>query len=141
MSLIATWFSEGQRAQHPPVPRYPLRICRWRVLGRQYGAACIARLADIRAGRIDILVIYKVDRLTQSLANFARLVEIFDAHNAAFVPVTQQLNTTSEMGHLTLNMSHTIDLIEVIFHPRRCRRPAACSRRQLGGMSKGGIWQ
>jgi site-specific DNA recombinase len=61
-------------------------------------------LADIRAGRIDILVIYKVDRLTQSLANFARLVEIFDAHNAAFVLVTQQLNTTSEMGHLTLNL-------------------------------------
>ena len=51
-------------------------------------------LADIRAGRIDIVIIYKVDRLTQLLANFARLVEIFDAHNAAFVPVTQQLNTT-----------------------------------------------
>ena len=54
-------------------------------------------LADIRAGRIDIVVIYKVDRLTRSLANFARLVEIFDAHDAAVVPVTQQLNTTSEM--------------------------------------------
>ena len=55
-------------------------------------------LADIRAGRIDILVIYKVDGLTRPLADFARLVEIFDAHDAALVPVTQQLNTTSEMG-------------------------------------------
>jgi len=55
-------------------------------------------LADIRAGRIDIVVVYKVDRLTRSLADFARLVEIFDAHDVALVPVTQQLNTTSEMG-------------------------------------------
>ena len=68
-------------------------------------------LADIRAGRIDILVIYKVDRLTQSLANFARLVEIFDAHDAAFVPVTQQLYDERDMGHLTLNLPHHIDFI------------------------------
>ena len=67
-------------------------------------------LADIPAS-IDIVVINKVDRLTRSLANFARLVEIFDAHDAAFVPVTQQLNTTSEMRHLTLNLPHTIDFI------------------------------
>jgi site-specific DNA recombinase len=82
-------------------------------------------LADIRAGWIDILVIYEVDRLTQSLANFARLVEIFDAHDAAFVPVTQQLNTTSEMRHLTLNLPHKFDFIEFIFHPTRRRRPIA----------------
>jgi DNA invertase Pin-like site-specific DNA recombinase len=55
-------------------------------------------LADIRAGGIDILVIYKVDRLTQSLANFARLVEIFDAQGASVVSVTQQFNTTSSMA-------------------------------------------
>src|SRR6266403_1942011 len=55
-------------------------------------------LADIRAGRIDILVVYKVDRLTRSLADFARLVEIFDAQGASFVSVTQQFNTTSSMG-------------------------------------------
>src|SRR5580700_461125 len=53
MSLIATWFSEGRRAQHPPVPRYPLRICRWRVFGRQYGAACVARPARRYPGRPD----------------------------------------------------------------------------------------
>jgi hypothetical protein len=52
-------------------------------------------VADIRAGRIDILVGYKVDRLTRSLADFARLVEIFDAEGVSFVSVTQQFNTTS----------------------------------------------
>src|SRR5262249_9958733 len=61
-------------------------------------------LADIRAGRIDIVVVYKVDRLTRSLADFARLVEIFDAEGVSFVSVTQQFNTTSSMGRLTLNV-------------------------------------
>ena len=55
-------------------------------------------LADIRAGRIDIVVVYKVDRLTRSLADFARLVELFDAQGVSFVSVTQQFNTTSSMG-------------------------------------------
>src|SRR5436305_8420137 len=57
-------------------------------------------LADIRGSRIDIVVVYKVDRLTRSLADFARLVEIFDAQGASFVSVTQQFNTTSSMGRL-----------------------------------------
>ena len=61
-------------------------------------------LADIRAGRIDIVVVYKVDRLTRSLADFARLVEIFDKEGVSFVSVTQQFNTTSSMGRLTLNV-------------------------------------
>jgi predicted site-specific integrase-resolvase len=61
-------------------------------------------LADIRAGRIDIVVVYKVDRLTRSLADFARLVELFDAEAVSFVSVTQQFNTTSSMGRLTLNV-------------------------------------
>ena len=68
-------------------------------------------IADIRAGRIDIVVVYKVDRLTRSLADFARLVELFDAEAVSFVSVTQQFNTTSSMGRLTLNLSHTIDFI------------------------------
>jgi site-specific DNA recombinase len=59
-------------------------------------------LADISAGRIDIIVVYKVDRLTRSLADFARLVEIFDIQSVSFVSVTQQFNTTSSMGRLTL---------------------------------------
>src|SRR5246500_4543253 len=61
-------------------------------------------LTDIRAGRIDIVVVYKVDRLTRSLADFARLVELFDAQGVSFVSVTQQFNTTSSMGRLTLNV-------------------------------------
>jgi site-specific DNA recombinase len=67
-------------------------------------------LADIRAGRNDI-VVYKVDRLTRSLADFARLVELFDAEAVSFVSVTQQFNTTSSMGRLTLNLPHAIDFI------------------------------
>jgi len=61
-------------------------------------------LADIEGGRIDIILVYKVDRLTRSLADFARLVEIFDAQSVSFVSVTQQFNTTSSMGRLTLNV-------------------------------------
>src|SRR5271170_1054723 len=61
-------------------------------------------LDDIRASRIDIVVVYKVDRLTRSLADFARLVELFDAEAVSFVSVTQQFNTTSSMGRLTLNV-------------------------------------
>jgi site-specific DNA recombinase len=68
-------------------------------------------IADIRAGRIDIVVVYKVDRLTRSLADFARLVELLDAEAVSFVSVTQQFNTTSSMGRLTLNLPHTIDFI------------------------------
>src|SRR5712675_14918 len=61
-------------------------------------------LADIQGGRVDVVVVYKVDRLTRSLADFARLVEIFDAQGVSFVSVTQQFNTTSSMGRLTLNV-------------------------------------
>ena len=68
-------------------------------------------IADIRAGRIDIVVVYKVDRLTRSLADFARLVELFDAEAVSFVSVTQQFNTTSSMGRLMLNLPHAIDFI------------------------------
>jgi DNA invertase Pin-like site-specific DNA recombinase len=82
-------------------------------------------IADIRAGRIDIVVVYKVDRLTRSLADFARLVELFDTEAVSFVSVTQQFNTTSSMGRLTLNLPHKFDFIEFIFHPTRRRRPIA----------------
>src|SRR4051794_3805398 len=61
-------------------------------------------LAAIRSRQIDVVVVYKVDRLTRSLADFAKLVEIFDAHGVSFVSVTQSFNTTSSMGRLTLNM-------------------------------------
>jgi transposase-like protein len=61
-------------------------------------------LEDIKASKVQIVVVYKVDRLTRSLADFAKIVNIFDAHNASFVSVTQQFNTTTSMGRLTLNM-------------------------------------
>jgi site-specific DNA recombinase len=60
-------------------------------------------MADIRAGRVDIVVVYKVDRLSRSLNDFARLMQTFDEHNVSFVSVTQQFNTTTSMGRLTLN--------------------------------------
>ena len=61
-------------------------------------------LADIRAGLVDVVVVYKVDRLTRSLADFAKLVELFDEQEVSFVSVTQSFNTTSSMGRLTLNV-------------------------------------
>src|ERR1700675_4096614 len=61
-------------------------------------------LEDVRTGRVDVIVVYKVDRLTRSLADFAKLVELFDKYNVSFVSVTQQFNTTTSMRRLTLNV-------------------------------------
>src|SRR5205814_8083845 len=61
-------------------------------------------LADIEAGEIDVIVVYKVDRLTRALSDFAKLVEIFDRRGVSFVSITQQFNTTTSMGRLTLNV-------------------------------------
>jgi len=61
-------------------------------------------LADIRGSKVDVLVVYKIDRLTRSLLDFAKIVEVFDAHGIAFVSVTQAFNTTTSMGRLTLDV-------------------------------------
>src|SRR6476620_4887771 len=61
-------------------------------------------LEDVQSGKVDVILVYKVDRLTRSLADFAKLVELFDKHNVSFVSVTQQFNTTTSMGRLTLNV-------------------------------------
>src|SRR5258706_10563156 len=61
-------------------------------------------LADVNQGVIDVVVVYKVDRLTRSLTDFAKMVEVFDAHAVSFVAVTQQFNTTTSMGRLTLSL-------------------------------------
>ena len=61
-------------------------------------------LADVKAGRVDVVVVYKVDRLTRALADFAKIVDVLDAAGASFVSVTQAFNTTSSMGRLTLNV-------------------------------------
>ena len=67
-------------------------------------AALQKLLADVRAGNINTVVVYKVDRLTRSLADFAKLVELFDQQGVSFVSITQSFNTTSSMGRLTLNV-------------------------------------
>jgi site-specific DNA recombinase len=90
-------------------------------------------LEDIRAGKIDIIVVYKVDRLTRSLADFAKLVELFDAHAVSFVSVTQQFNTTSSMGRLTLNVLLSFAQFEREVTGERIRDKIAASKRK-------GIW-
>jgi len=90
-------------------------------------------LADIRAGRIDIVVVYKVDRLTRSLADFARLVEILDAEGVSFVSVTQQFNTTSSMGRLTLNVLLSFAQFEREVTGERIRDKIAASKKK-------GLW-
>jgi DNA invertase Pin-like site-specific DNA recombinase len=93
-------------------------------------------IADIRAGRIDIVVVYKVDRLTRSLADFARLVELFDAEAVSFVSVTQQFNTTSSMGRLTLNVLLSFAQFEREVTGERIRDKIAASKKK--GMWMGG---
>src|SRR4029079_18904168 len=61
-------------------------------------------LADIEAGRVDVVVVYKIERLSRALMDFARLVEVFDRNSVTFVSVTQSFNTTTSMGRLTLNV-------------------------------------
>ena len=68
-----------------------------------------ALLEDIDRKLVDVVVVYKVDRLTRSLADFAKIVEVFDARGVSFVSVTQAFNTTSSMGRLTLNVLLSFD--------------------------------
>src|ERR1700759_184818 len=94
-------------------------------------------LADIRTGRVDIVVVYKVDRLTRSLADFARLVELFDAEGVSFVSVTQQFNTTNSMGRLTLNVLLSFAQFEREVTGERIRDKIAASKKK--GMWMGGV--
>src|SRR5258708_9090127 len=87
-------------------------------------------LADLEAGRIDVVVVYKIDRLTRSLADFAKLVEAFDARSISFVAVTQQFNTTSSMGRLTLNVLLSFAQFERELSSERVRDKIAASRRK-----------
>src|SRR5687768_5105889 len=94
-------------------------------------------LADIEAGRVDVVVVYKVDRLTRSLADFAKMVEIFDAQKVSFVSVTQQFNTTTSMGRLTLNVLLSFAQFEREVTSERIRDKIAASKRK--GMWMGGF--
>ncbi len=93
-------------------------------------------MGDIRAGRIDIVVVYKVDHLTRSLADFAKLVELFDAQKVSFVSVTQAFNTTSSMGRLTLNVLLSFAQFEREVTGERIRDKIAASKRK--GIRMGG---
>src|SRR5271169_1316750 len=90
-------------------------------------------LSDIDEGRIDVVVVYKVDRLTRSLADFAKMVEIFDAHKVSFVSITQQFNTTTSMGRLTLNVLLSFAQFEREVTSERIRDKIAASKRK-------GLW-
>ena len=90
-------------------------------------------LADVGAGKITIVVVYKVDRLTRSLADFAKLVELFDQHGVSFVSITQSFNTTSSMGRLTLNVLLSFAQFEREVIGERVRDKIAASKRK-------GLW-
>ena len=93
-------------------------------------------LADITAGRVDIVVVYKIDRLTRSLADFARMVELFERHDVSFVSVTQAFNTTTSMGRLTLNVLLSFAQFEREVTGERIRDKIAASKKK--GMWMGG---
>ena len=90
-------------------------------------------LDDIRSRKLDVIVVYKVDRLTRSLADFAKLVELFDAHGVSFVSVTQQFNTTTSMGRSTLNVLLSFAQFEREVTSERIRDKIAASKRK-------GLW-
>ena len=119
----------------------------WRLLRQHYddgglSGATMERpalqrlLTDIREHQVDVVVVYKVDRLTRSLADFAKMVEIFDAQGVSFVAVTQQFNTTTSMGRLTLNVLLSFAQFEREVTGERIRDKIAASKRK--GMWMGG---
>jgi DNA invertase Pin-like site-specific DNA recombinase len=127
----------------PPSPSAPLagartttygKLTTW--LGTLEGPALQSLLTDIRSRKVDVVVVYKVDRLTRSLADFAKLVGLFEAHGVSFVAVTQQFNTTSSMGRLTLNVLLSFAQFERELAGERIRDKFAASRRK--GMWMGG---
>jgi DNA invertase Pin-like site-specific DNA recombinase len=119
----------------------------WQVLNTRYddggySGGNLARpalqrlLADIKTGIVDLVVVYKIDRLTRSLMDFSKLVEVFDQHHTSFVSITQHFNTTSSMGRLTLNMLLSFAQFEREVTSERIRDKVAASKRK--GMWMGG---
>ena len=113
----------------------------WKALPRRYddpaysggnlGRPALQKLlVDIDAGRVDVVVVYKIDRLTRSLADFAKLVELFDRKAISFVAVTQQFNTTTSMGRLTLNVLLSFAQFERELSSERVRDKVAASRKR-----------
>jgi DNA invertase Pin-like site-specific DNA recombinase len=94
-------------------------------------------LADIQAGKVDCVVVYKIDRLTRALMDFSKLVDLFDKHGVTFVSVTQSFNTTSSMGRLTLNILLSFAQFERELGSERVRDKIATSKRR--GLWTGGV--
>jgi DNA invertase Pin-like site-specific DNA recombinase len=94
-------------------------------------------LADIQAGKVDCVVVYKIDRLTRSLMDFAKLTDLFDKHGVTFVSVTQSFNTSNSMGRLTLNMLLSFAQFERELGSERVRDKIAASKRR--GLWTGGV--
>jgi DNA invertase Pin-like site-specific DNA recombinase len=119
----------------------------WRLVADQYDNGGISGgtmerpalqrlLNDIRERMVDVVVVYKIDRLTRSLADFAKIVEIFDQAEASFVSITQQFNTTTSMGRLTLNVLLSFAQFEREVTAERIRDKIAASKKK--GMWMGG---
>jgi DNA invertase Pin-like site-specific DNA recombinase len=105
--------------------------------GNMERPALLRLMADIAAGKVDIIVVYKIDRLTRSLADFSKMVEVFERHGVSFVSVTQQFNTTTSMGRLMLNVLLSFAQFEREVTGERIRDKIAASKRK--GMWMGGI--
>jgi site-specific DNA recombinase len=123
-AYIKSQASQGWRAlsQHYDDPAYS---------GGNLDRPALKRLlGDVEAGKVDVVVVYKIDRLTRSLADFAKLVEAFDARSISFVAVTQQFNTTTSMGRLTLNVLLSFAQFERELSAERVRDKVAASRRK-----------
>lgn len=104
--------------------------------GNMQRPGLVRLLADIAAGKIDIILVYKIDRLTRSLADFAKIVDVLDKAEASFVSITQSFNTTTSMGRLTLNMLLSFAQFEREITGERIRDKIAASKRK--GMWMGG---
>lgn len=113
----------------------------WECLPDHYGArgftggnmdrpALKRLMADIEAGKVDCVVVYKVDRLSRSLPDFARMMETFEKHNVSFVSVTQQFNTSTSMGRLVLNVLLSFAQFEREIISERTRDKIAAARRR-----------
>ncbi len=104
--------------------------------GNMQRPGLVRLLADVAAGKVDIILVYKIDRLTRSLADFAKIVEVLDSAGASFVSITQSFNTTTSMGRLTLNMLLSFAQFEREVTGERIRDKIAASKRK--GMWMGG---
>lgn len=91
-------------------------------------------LDDIKCGKINMIVVYKIDRLTRSLVDFSKMVDIFDKYHCSFVSVTQNFNTSDSMGRLTLNMLLSFAQFEREIGSERVRDKTAASRKKVCGL-------